>query len=59
MKASIGDIISWEYNGIEYFSEVVAVSRDDDYCVYAVYDGLGYTQDYIEDGKVLRVWEAK
>ena len=59
MKAHTGDVISWEYNGIEYFSEVVAISHEGDYCVYVVYDGKGYTQDYIEDGKVLRVWEVK
>lgn len=55
-SVKVGDIISWEYQELEYFAEVVVVTGDG-FGVYVVYDGIGLQQDYIEPKNVLRVWK--
>ena len=59
MKAKEGDIISWEFEELEYTAEVIIITKDNDYGIYITYDNYGFTQDYIPDKDVLRVWEPK
>jgi len=59
LKAKEGDVISWEYSEIEYTAEVQIVRENGDYGVYVVYEGMSYTQDYIPNSDVLRVWKSE
>lgn len=58
MEANKGDVIKWDLDGDEYYSEVSMV-EDEHYGVYVVYDNYGFTQDLIPKKDVLAVYKIK
>lgn len=56
-KIEIGNVVSWNHEGVEYCSKVL--SRDDsgDLCVQVVYDNYGMTQDKIEITKITGLYQ--